>query len=410
MTKKKGAQVSPEAEAGLRQALEQLRETERLGEMEAAGRAEAPEEAVAALAAELSKSLAENLAENLAVELAAALAREGSVSAARLAQALAEAHPAKEARRAFKRALYLLEQKGVKLAPRPAESVLKAPQAAPPPAYVSLPDPAGHQMVIAAVPAPTGYDACLCSVSPEGVEHFILVNVPRKGLRALARRVEEDSGLPVAETAHAHARLLLEEARDISAARGRSLPAEFAPFMYALEAVTPRAGQPPVYGQLDEAEVAADAALIERAPTLLEGIGMLWTLPPEDVQPYVAQLEEAEGSGLVLSREQRQERLLLILDRAARELFDDERRRAWRRRLEESAFVLASRGKKDEARVALAAALDLKRGLGEVRPNPLAVALVTRSIAPLLAEHKAQKDQAEEETPSLIIKPGGGKS
>jgi hypothetical protein len=331
-------------------------------------------------------------------ELAAALAGADSIAAAELAAALVEVSAEREARRALKRALYLLEQRGHR--PTPQKSVLRAPEPARPPAYVSLPDPAGHQMVIAAVPGPGGYDACLASVSREGLEHLALVSVPKRGIRELAAKVEEDSKLPIAETTDAHARYLLEEARRLSAERARPTDPDFPSFLKALAAQAPALDRPPVYGLLDEAEVAADPGLVERGPELLEDIGLLWVLPEASVRQYAQRLEEVETSALVLSPEQKTERMTGIVRQAARELFDEGQRLAWGRRLEESAFVLMKRGREPEARIALAAAIDLRQPLGEVQMNPLALAVVGRSVAALLG---AMQVQAEE---SLIIRPG----
>jgi hypothetical protein len=361
-------------------------------------------EALASLATgvpveEVASTLARGAEVEAGLELAAALARQDTPQAAELARDLSGVFPVREVRRAFKRTLYLLEQKGFRPQPRPGEPPpLRAPEAVRLPAFVSLPDPAGHQMVVAAVPGRGGYDACLCSVSPEGVEHFMLVAVPKRGIKELAAKVEEDSGLPITETEPAHARSLLEEAQGQSTAGGRGLAPEFAPFLQALSALAGRVERPPVYGLLDEAEVGEDAALLEISPELLESIGILWTLPVDDVRPYVTLLEAADSVGLVLTPEQRRERLLDIVRKAAAELFDTERRRAWRRRLEESAYVLARRGKGGEARIALAAAIDLGREPNG--PNPLVLALVGRSMVPLLKEAKA-----EEGEPSLIIRP-----
>lgn len=380
--KKREPQVSPEAQARLREALAAL----------AAGRPPG----------EVAAGLARGTSPEQGLELAAALAGEDSEQAAELAAAGAEVFAARNVSRAFKRALYLLEQKGRKVVRRAEEPVLRrVAEPARLPAYVSLPDPAGHQMVIAAVPGRGGYDACLCGVSPEGVEDFILIRVPRKGLKELAAKVEEDSKLPIAETDNAHARLLLEEARDVSSARGRTVAPEFPPFLKALAVFAPRREEPPVYELLDAAQISAEPSLLERSPTLLEGIGTLWLLPAGELRPYVLRLEEAETSGLLLSRQQRQERLLDIFGRAARDLFDARRRRAWQRRLEESAYVLVRRGRLEEARIALAAAIDFAGEPGELRQNPLALGLVSRSLLPLVREIEA------EEKDSLIIKPGG---
>ena len=65
------------------------------------------------------------------------------------------------------------------------------------------------------------------------------------------------------------------------------------------------------------------------------------------------------------------------------------------------AYLLFKLGKEEEARVSLAAALDLEKPLNLIQPNPFLYQLVIKSIFTLLAE--AYEKKAKE--PSLIVKP-----
>jgi hypothetical protein len=83
------------------------------------------------------------------------------------------------------------------------------------------------------------------------------------------------------------------------------------------------------------------------------------------------------------------------------ELFTRERRFLYQRRLEEMAYALFKLGRQEEARVALAVAIDLEKPVNPIQPNPFLFQLVIKSIFTLLAE--AYEKKVKE--PSLIVKP-----
>ncbi|MFH0810495.1 MAG: hypothetical protein V2A77_08535 [Pseudomonadota bacterium] len=377
--------VSPRVVATVGEALEAVR----------AGRP------VAEVSAEL---VAQGWASEQVMEVASELGRQASQEAADLAAGLAAApgFAEKDVHRALKRALYLLEQKGFKVEAPRGEPVLK-PVAIPAlPAYVGLPDAAGHQLVVATIPAQGGYNACLCGLSPRGVEHFSLLSVPKKSLRKMVERIEEDSRLPVAETDETHVLYLLEEARAASMAEGEALDPEFATFLRVFSGLAAgRRETPAIYDVIPAAEVEADESLLERCVELLQDIGLLWSLPLYLVRPYADELDRAEGSGLIIGRELREARRLEIIGKAAAELFDAGRRKRWRRRLEECAFVMARKGRPDEARIALATAIHFGHEIAASRPHPLAAALIGRSLDLLRAKERERMEF------SPIITPGG---
>ena len=69
--------------------------------------------------------------------------------------------------------------------------------------------------------------------------------------------------------------------------------------------------------------------------------------------------------------------------------------------MEEMAYYLLKLGKEEEAKISLAVAMDLKKPLNVIRPNPFLFHLVVKSIFILLKE--ASERKAKE--PSFILKP-----
>ena len=110
---------------------------------------------------------------------------------------------------------------------------------------------------------------------------------------------------------------------------------------------------------------------------------------------------EASESRLVLSEVQRRARTEEVYRQALAELFPEVRRLLYKRRLEEMAYVLLKLEKPEEARMALAAAIDLERPFNLFKPNPFLFELVVRSILSKITGSEAK----EEQEPSLIIRP-----
>jgi hypothetical protein len=119
------------------------------------------------------------------------------------------------------------------------------------------------------------------------------------------------------------------------------------------------------------------------------------------LQAFLAQIQEAQTSRLVLNPAQKEERLAAIVREAAKELCRGENGKALQRRMEDMALYFYATDRVAQAKLALAVA----RQISEGDPGPLDISfltgLVQKSFAVLLSQQKAHK----EEEPSLIIKP-----
>jgi hypothetical protein len=107
-----------------------------------------------------------------------------------------------------------------------------------------------------------------------------------------------------------------------------------------------------------------------------------WTLPAPIIQKYADQLQEIEGSQIIVSPALRKERQAEIYARATAEALSDRSRGLMRLRLEEMAYYLWQTGRRREALWAVAAAQSLQEeNPDRLRRNPFAGALLERSIA-----------------------------
>ncbi len=200
-----------------------------------------------------------------------------------------------------------------------------------------------------------------------------------------------------------YCRFRLEEAAELTSKRGGSPPSAYISSKREIEKIE-RVETPPVFLLLDEKEVQENTSLLGGTADLFQNeLFSSWFLPAEEVQTYAKLIQEAEESRLVLNPAQKEQRLQETYRKALIELFTEERRLLYRRRLEEMAYVLLKEGHDDRAKTALAASIDLRSAPKalDLEPNPFLLNLVIRSIYALVARDM-EKKKAE---PSLVVKP-----
>jgi len=105
----------------------------------------------------------------------------------------------------------------------------------------------------------------------------------------------------------------------------------------------------------------------------------------------------------VLTPDQKNARVNSVFRSALEELFPEEKRLLWKRRLEETAYILLKTGKEKEARAAVCAAIDLENPFSPIDPNPFIWNLLLKSIYSLLETDYEEKKEGEKT--SLIVTP-----
>jgi hypothetical protein len=152
---------------------------------------------------------------------------------------------------------------------------------------------------------------------------------------------------------------------------------------------------PHVYNLLDEKEIVEDPILLRTSDSLLEVQPFVtWRLPEGLIQSFVKKIKELSESRLVISQSAQMERTAQIHREAAVEIFTSELRQHYRRLLEEAALLLHLTDRPQEAKRALAVAIDLENEVGLLTEDNFILGLVKRSIA---SEVGPQVEGAEEQ-------------
>jgi hypothetical protein len=287
--------------------------------------------------------------------------------------ALSDARPG-GVRRAAKRALYRLSQRGIaparKAAPRP---VVERRDERPLRAWISAIDGSGSRAMWLLFEGAFG-GLELCSLIVNDVAGILEVaggGITKKRLAAELAALRAAQKLPWVETEPARARGLVAEALALHQSLGTSPPSGFARWRRHFE------GLPPA-----PAVVASDPdpALVARGAELLDAPEMAgWFLEPTEVQAEALELLQADESRLVVSDQVKGEREAALVARVVERELDDGARQRWARRLLEAALVFEATDRAELAAISRAVGGALDRP-GDIVNQPFARALARRAL------------------------------
>jgi hypothetical protein len=331
-----------------------------------------------------------------------ALGSTSSPLAVKVLQILQKIPAEKPVRRALKTALYRLERQGLVekeeeteleprvLIPRPADRQAEA--------WASWPESQGERGMVLKLPdAGRGYVMAIAVVNSEGVFHeFEAIQTTRKGVRALLDKMTGGVEGRLIEIPVEHFRFLIEEVAEIYQRQNHALPSGYEPIHKYLASWVEVVSRPHVYNLLEKKEIVADPILLRTSDSLLEVQPFVtWRLSEVRIQSFVEQIKELSESRLVISQSAQMERTAQIYREAAVEIFTPELRQHYRRLLEEAALLLHLTDRPQEAKRALAVAIDLENEIGLLTEDNFILGLVKRSIA---SEVGPQLEGAEEQT------------
>jgi hypothetical protein len=346
--------------------------------------------------------------DELDVAIAEELVRIPSEDTAKILMHMKTSCRSKASLRAVRKSLYRLRQRGISVEETEKGErdlpVIRPRSSSHPEGFVSAIDYLGNRLIILAVPRiPRGLSILQAVVSDvEGLLDFQRDEMTRKAFGAFLGDVREKARLPIVEIPAAYGRFLLEEAYALAEKRGKTPPQDYALAKRAISEIGAGVDGPLIYQFLDRDEIKGnDRLLVDSKDLLTAEVFVNWLLESEEVEPYVRAVTEAEASKIAVNPAQKEAWLQGIYQRALGELFPAERRLRYKRRLEEAAYVLVKLDRGDEAKRCLAAALDLEKEIGPLRPNPFLLQLVITSIYRAMAE----RQEKLEEEPPLIIRP-----
>jgi hypothetical protein len=279
-------------------------------------------------------------------------------------------------RRAAKRALYRLAQRGIaparEVAPR---RIVERRDERAVRAWVSAIDGSGSRASwILFDGAFGGLELCSLIVNDTaGILEAAGGGITKKRLDAELSTLRATQKLPWLETEPAQAMGLVAEALALHRTLGTSPPPTFERWLRRFEGV---AFPPPLVPPAEP-----DAEMVARGAALLDEPEMAgWFIEPSDVQSEALEILQAQESKLVVTDQIKGEREdTLVTTVVERELGEDARRR-WAQRLLGMAAVFDATGREPLAAVARAAAGALVNAEPAIAAQPFARALARRAL------------------------------
>ena len=330
---------------------------------------------MSASAAGLDPQSLRGLSEEALDEKLRAFANEHGAGALPALSDLAESAADRAVRRAAKRALYRLSQRGVSRPPAsPAVPVVRRGTPHAVRAWLSGIDGSGSRATWILFEGAYGGGA-LCSLiinDVVGITEVAGGDITKRRLEAELASLRAAQKLPWVQTEPGRALGLVAEALALHRERGSAPPASFGRWQPFFADVAP-ADPPPL--------PAADPTLADRSVELL-GLPEIagWFLDPESVQSDALELQEARESRLVVSDQIKAERQEAILARVIEREFTPEARRRWGRRFAEMAWVFDATDRSEHAALAAAAAAVFADAEASLTRHPLSRALAQRAL------------------------------
>jgi hypothetical protein len=330
-------------------------------------------------------------------------------------EAVQDVPAVKPIRRAVKTALYRLGRHGLSparreetaprvLIPRPADRRAEA--------WASWPDGRGDRGVVLTVPdAGPAYLLVMAVLnSVAGFRDLQVNQTTRKGVKALVAELTGGGPSGLRPIPVPHLAYLFAEAARAQNEQNQPLPEGFELVQRFLSFwVSAPPTRAHIYEILESKEIAADAILLRASGSLLDLPEMAsWQLPQELGLPLAERAKGLGESRLVLSAVSQFERVDQLTREAAVEIFTPELRQQYRRILEEAALLLSQEDRIQEAKRALAAAMDLEREVGRLTENTFVLGLVKRALGDAIKEREGKESDGEQErtTESGLILPG----
>lgn len=306
-----------------------------------------------------------------------ALGRAHGSAAVPLLRELAANTPAREVRRALRRALYRLGESGAAAAPEAtSRAVVTRDPVRASRAWVSGIDGAGSRAIWIVFEGGLGGGQSLCSLilnDEVGILEVAGGPVTRKRLDQELASLYRDQKLPWVEMSPARVCGLVREALAIHARAGGRPPAAYArwaPFFAAVPAEDP---DPPGF--------TGDPVLVERSAELLDLPELAgWFADPATISEAALSLLEMRDSRLVVSDQVKAEREAVIVERAAERVFSPGARTLWAGRLAEMTIIFGATGREEPARLAAATAAALRDPERTLTSIPWVTAMTRRGL------------------------------
>lgn len=346
------------------------------------------------------------------IEMAGAVASE---AAAALLLHLESTDGDKQVLKAVSKMLYSLRSRGVKGAERDpvAEEASASPihfeETVETRAFISGIDWQGQRLVLlAGLPGTRGFAVAQALLDDlRGIREFTVWKMSRADLREMVGRAQQRSALLLCEVPADHAWYVLEEAFQAARPRGFDPPREFLHWRSSDSWPRPdhRKYVHPVHALVSGvADDAPEPSGADWSQLLASDPLAGWTLGPEEAFKAYREVEAGGESAIIVPGAIQDERQRDAFREAVAARFDADACRRYRRRLEETAYLLHLSGKSEEAGLALHAADRIGGMEDRIWDHPLIAALVQRDLDLVARREK----EAKERDISLVRSPWEG--
>jgi len=224
--------------------------------------------------------------------------------------------------------------------------------------------------------------------------------VRRKELRHMAQEIKENHSVTMISVPWSYIDQVLYEGYEMAKGLGRSGIEEFTTLRTVFNSSKPTPLPHPIYNRLSSEEIRTGNWRELSKKLLEEAEFRPWVLDEDWMNPHLERLQEAQESRLVLNEFQKEERSATIVRETVKSLFSEEIGRLFQRRMEDMALYLLETNREEQAKLALAVALQL----GNEDLGGLDISFLTGLIQKSLGFYTAQAKSEPEES-SLIVKP-----
>jgi len=307
----------------------------------------------------------------------------------------------KELSKSIKKTLYRLRNKGIDVSPpKPIKTDKTKEKREPlpsPVAYVTTIDPLGERLILAVKPKSNQELAIFQFLinDQKGINDLIASVTTAKDFKNYMTKIENTKDITMVEIDLAYCHFLIRESSQRNHASGTALPDNHFLWKKFFSEYDSNLDKAAIYTILNAEEIKAKEFLLQQSEHLIEKCEYtFWLLEWKFLVDRYRELYEAEHSTLVLTEYQKDARINEIVKKTARLFFDDKNRFLFRRRLEETAYILWKTGKVEESQSAFAAAMAFTPEGTPSEHHPFAIKTVDENFK--FIKEQAQKEKRSE--------------
>jgi len=181
----------------------------------------------------------------------------------------------------------------------------------------------------------------------EGLVDFSGGEMTRKRFKPFFEEIQKGGPFPMVEMEPSYVGFLFVRASQLALDQGKTPLQEYIQLKKEVESVKKEYEESLVYSLIETDEIDGNDRILNRGGDLLKAdLFGSWRIGEEEIRPYANEVWEAEESKLVLNQAQKEARFQEIYRKALSNLFPEEKRVLYRRRMEEMAYYLLKSGER----------------------------------------------------------------